>query len=479
VQPDTQIGAKVILSGDKRTATTPPIDEVKTEQSIATPAGKVRVTLEGVPIESSITLVDATSGKKLGEAQPKKGEPDPSNVDGFAAPFQPSQDLAPGTVAITVHGGPGTMDLGLGDVAIRVIPEGDNNAEGVSGKTGSNGTLQLTVPTGKPQRAVINVNGKDLVSNPFDATKAGGRLDVTVHWEAEGRPQALFDVEYKPELVLYAETTAKLPGAAAPQLFRSRPIQLVEGTGVHLPITVYPRILVNFSKRALVEDEKLGVRGTYTIQNMSWAPFSAGPDGMVLPLPKGFKGGQIAEENQGIASIAPGEGVRLVRPLAPGRTQFIVGYTLFSEGGELEWSLDLPYDMFQSGMEIKLHDGMTVRPQGARGRVATARDGSEWFVLDEISIRAGSSMVMKISGMPSQPAWRLWLPRIVGVLVVVLMIGGVVLALLKKPVQAAGASAAERRRSALLDELVELERTGKDPARREKVLAELERTWQE
>lgn len=96
-------------------------------------------------------------------------------------------------------------------------------------------------------------------------------------------------------------------------------------------------------------------------------------------------------------------------------------------------------------------------------------------MIDDISIRAGSSMAMSITGMPSQPAWRLWLPRIVGVLVLGLMIAGVLFALLRKQAPSVGG----KRRSVLLDELVELERTGKDPARREQVLAELERTWRD
>ena len=479
VQPDTQVGAKVILSGDKRTATTPPIDDVMTPQSIATPAGKVRVTIEGVPIEAPISLVDATTKTVLGQVKAAKGPPDPRRVQG-AAPFEAAADLPPGALAVRIHGGPGTVDTALPDVPIRVIPDDQDSAEGVSSKTGPDGTVQMQVPTDRKLKAVFNINGKDLVSQPFEVAKSGGRLDVVARWESEGVPQALFDVPYQPGLVLYAEIRAEMPGArdTTPQLFRSRPIQLVEGTGVHLPLTVYPRVLLNFSQTAGVEDEMLGVRGTYTLENVSWAPYSAGPDGLVIPLPKGFRGGKIADEHQSIASIAPGEGVRLLRPLPPGRTQFRVGYTLYSKGGELEWRLDIPYDMFQSGMEIRLHEGMEVKPEGrTRGRLGSLRDGSQWYVLDDISIRAGQSMVMKISGMPSPPEWRVWLPRVVGIAAVMLMIGGVLFALLRTPVRAGPAT--DKRRSALLDELVELERTGKDPARREQMLAELERVWRE
>lgn len=481
VQPDTQLGAKVILSGEKRTSTAPPIDELHMPQSIDTPAGKVRVTLEGIPLETTITLVDAATKAVLGELKAAKGPPDPRRIQG-QAPFQPAADLPPGTLAVTIQGGPATATAPLPDVPIRIIPDDQDNAEGVSSKTGPDGTVQMQVPADKKLKAVFNINGKDLVSPPFEVTKSGGRLEVTASWEAQGAPQAMFDVPYKPGLVLYAETTGAMPGSrdTRPQLFRSRPIQLLEGTGTHLPITIYPRVLLNFQKRAGVEDEMLGVRGTYTLENISWAPYSAGPDGMIIPLPKGFRGGKVAEEHQGIASVVPGEGVRILRPLAPGRTQFIVGYTLYSSGGELDWRLDIPYDMFQSDLQIRLSDGMEVKPEGrARGQLAEGRDGSQFFLLNDISIRAGQSMVMKITGMPAPPAWRVWVPYLVLIVVVMLIAGGVVFALVGKPAARAAPAAGDKRRSALLDELVDLERTGKDPARREQVLGELERLWRE
>ncbi len=474
--PDTQAGSKVLLSGDKRDATTEPIDEAMSPQSTPTPAGQVRVTLEGVAIDAPITLVDAVTKTVVATAAPRPGPPDPRNVRG-TAPFAPAADLPAGTVMVKVHGGPGTVDAGLPDVPIRIIPADQPNAEGVSSKTGPDGTVQLQVPSDKPQKAVLNVNGKDLVSGDFDLSKSGGRLDVTVSWEGQGRPQVVFDVPYRPELVVYAETRGTIPGAAREELFRSRPVQLVPSAGVHLPINVLPRVVLNFEKVAGIEDHRLFVRSTYTLQNLSWMPYSAGPDGMVIPLPKGFQGAKVAEEQQNLASITPGEGVRVVRPLGPGRTQFTVTYLMESEGGALDWDLDIKQDLYQATMQIRLHGDMTVKPRGAEGRTATARDGGQWFLLDNVNIRAGQSMQMKITGMPQEPEWRIWVPRMIGLLVFGLLLAGIVFAVVRPP--AAVALSGNRRRAVLLDELVELERTGANPARREQVLAELERLWRE
>jgi hypothetical protein len=471
VQPDSQVGAKVILSGEQRTSSAAPVDDT---HPAPTPAGHVRVLIDGAPTEEDIVLYDASTRREIGRAKPARGAPDPRAVRG-GAQIEPAADLPGGAVHVRIHGGPGTMDIGLPEVPVRIIPADALNSEGVSSKSGPDGTVQLTAPRDKQLKAVFTVNGKDLVSEEFFVGKTGVRIDVAVSWEAEGRLSALVAVPYRPELVVYAETSLK------GKTFRSQPAQLVAGTGVAVVITVYPRVLVNFSMRAVVEDELLAVRGTYTIENYAWAPYRAGPDGLVIELPKGFKGGRIAEEHQTIASIAPTEGVRIVRPLPPGRTQFIVGFSLGSKDGDLQWTLPLPHGTFQSGMEIRLADGMEVKPVGAaQGRVASGRDGAKWFVLDSITISPGQSMVMTMSGLPSDPPWRYWVPRIVGAAVLGMMAAGVLLAVLAGGRRGATGDrtlVGPALRAKLLDELVELERTGRDRARRDQLVAELERTW--
>ena len=101
-------------------------------------------------------------------------------------------------------------------------------------------------------------------------------------------------------------------------------------------------------------------------------------------------------------------------------------------------------------------------------------------VLRPITIAPHQSMAMSISGLPSRPAWRARVQAIIGVLVVAVMLAGIAFAMLgrrsgsaDRSAQASGAA----RRQKLLDELVELERTGGSPKRREQLLDELERLW--
>src|SRR5690606_31337360 len=121
----------------------------------------------------------------------------------------------------------------------------------------------------------------------------------------------------RPGQVFVAETT--MHG----QLYRSMPFQPVPHTGTRVSLFIFPRILFTFSLTSRVDDEYLAVNGRFEVSNNAWAPYApAGSDGLVIPLPKGFVGGLVAEKDQNDVALMPGEGFRIIRPLAPGQKQF-------------------------------------------------------------------------------------------------------------------------------------------------------------
>ena len=83
---ESQVGVRMILSSEKRDSKAPPIDDLnKADPQVATPAGKVRVVLEGVAdLTATVRLVDASTKKLIGEAKPETSGPDPSRVQGGA-----------------------------------------------------------------------------------------------------------------------------------------------------------------------------------------------------------------------------------------------------------------------------------------------------------------------------------------------------------------------------------------------------------
>ena len=80
---------------------------------------------------------------------------------------------------------------------------------------------------------------------------------------------------------------------------------------------------------------------------------------------------------------------------------------------------------------------------------------------------------------PSAPEWRVWVPRVVGLLVVLVLFGGIWFGFVERPSASAAAKVAAARRQKLLDELVELERDNDraDPKRKAEIVAELEQLW--
>ncbi len=481
LQLDSQSGYRALLSGEKKDSKKPFVDQYATPQSIPTPPGKVRVTLEGIPPDDAkIQLIDAATHAVVAELPAAKMEADPTTVQG-GSKFEAKKDLPAGTIEVTVHGGIGT-DGPLGDVEIRVIASDASQLEDASVKTGADGKVTVTASPealkAKQQRAVFRILGRDFVSEPFDVSKAGGTLDITAKWSSQGRPQAMFDVPYKPGQVLYAETTigGKLAGT-----YRSIPVMPAETAGTHLGIVIYPRLMLKFRMRADVDDRLLAVQGLFQVQNNSWIPYRDTTEGMLIPLPEGFKGGILADSDQASVAVVPDQGFRIMRPLAPmGTKSFVGGFSLpVDDSGASEWKLDLPLGTVGSMIQIHQTPGLHVDAP-LDGQILEGKDGLPYYVLDKITIGRNRSMVMNISGLPTPEGWKIWAPRIVGVVVVLLLLGGLGFALFgRHRVEASSALLAKK--NAMLEELVQLERSGADTptqkARREQLMKDLEKIW--
>ncbi|HEY5949518.1 MAG TPA: hypothetical protein VIV40_28685 [Kofleriaceae bacterium] len=474
VMLDPRAGVRMILSSEKRTSTAPPLDDLsKIERQDGAPAaGKIRVALEGAPApDMTAMLVDAEQKLVIARAKPTQAPPDPTDVQAQANwDDKPAVPVPAGTLRLVVHGG-STTDEPLAGVGVRLVAATAQDDAGTDQKTTASGTIDVTTPIKEPVIAVVTINGKQLRSKPLDLSKSGGVMTVTARWPSEGKPEVVFDLVPRPGQAVYVET--QLMG----QTYKSLPFQPVPERGTRVTLFIFPRVLFTFSLTSRIDDEYLAVNGRFEVSNNSWSPYVGGPDGLLIPLPKHFEGALVADKDQGDVAVAPGEGYRIVRPIAPGQRTFHGAFSLPVEHGEVTWNLDLPYGAFNSGMEILQVPGMHVEtPPGVKGETATVPQGT-YFVLPQISILPKQSMVMTISGLPAPAAWRIWMPRIIGVVVILMMIAGVTFALTRTKPDAETSAAREGRRQKLLDELVELEKAGKNEKRREQIMAELEALW--
>lgn len=483
MQLDGQSGVKVVLSSEKRDSTDAVIDDLSkvSPQEPATPeADKIRVVVDGAGTTEPVTLFDAATGKKIGSAPTSSGSPDPSNYQANGK-FEAKSDLPAGTLDIEVKGGAGQTEDPIGDVDVRIIDANakDLNAPGMSSKTGDTGTVRMAVAPDKKFKAVITLYGKPLVSQAFQLDKAGGKIALTAHWSEAGRPEAIFNVPTKPGQVVYAELTMQ-DNDGKDVSFRSAPFSPVAGHGSTIEIGALPRIVFKFHMGAVVDDEYLGVQGEFEVDNYSWSPYSGGPDGILIPLPKHFKGASVDKNDQTDVAVDQGNGFRISRPLGPGRRVFHGVFSLPVDHGNVDWALDLPFGAWDSNLNILQIPGLDVKlPAGVRGGSGRAQNGQAIYSIPDIRIQPNHAMVLGISGLPSVPGWKLWLPRIAGLVVLLTLFAGVVMAVVFGRRRKAVDPNRGDRRARLLDELVEIDRVGKDSKRRDTVLAELEKLWED
>jgi hypothetical protein len=470
-----QVGVRVLMSSQKKDSTAPAIDDLGAGEE-PTPAGKVRVSLDGVPESTAdVSLVDAQTHTVLGKVHQTPGPPDPHAISG-GAPFEQRADLPAGTLTIDAHGGMGTATDPLAHVAVRVIAGDaqDIPDDAPGGETDASGTLRVEKIAGGPKKAVLTINGRQFLTSNFDLAGSGGALHVTAQWDSTGKPEAVFDYIPRADQIVYAETVMR------GQQYRSRPFMGVGERGSHLVLQIYPRVLFAFSWTARLDDQFLNVQGRFELFNNSWAPYQVGREGILIPLPKGFQHGILAEQDQMDVATDPGNGFRIVRPIPPGGRRFIGGFSLPVEAGKVAWALDLPFGAYQSGIEIQELPGMSIDVPSSVHTEHAEDNRGKWQVLSPITIMPNQSMVMAISGLPASPGWSVWVPRIVGITVVATMLAGLGFALWRR--RTLGDATRDARRTKLLDELVALEkgdeRTPKQDKRREELLSELENLWE-
>lgn len=473
---DGMAGVRVMLSGEKRAATTPAVDDLSRldEQPKAElPVGAVRVQFAGVPEDGTAAeLIDLVTGQPV--AKTVLGPPlvDLDSIKLQATPVTADPALAPGALVLTLthDGGP------LTDRAVTLRRVGAAAAEADLVGQLANGVATFTgVPAGQVELRIA-VDGDAVGTATLTTTGVGARATVDVAWLVRGEAGASFtgvatggDRAYAVRAVMHNQT------------YLSAPFQLGADRGAAITVLVMPRIMFQWSLTSFLDDVFLGVRGSFGIRNASWAPYLSGtdarPDDLVLPLPVGFQGAIVRDDFQAMVGVDPAKGFVIRRPIPPGGMQFIAGFSLKVDHGTVRWSMPLPLGTFESGIEIKKVGGANVvLPDGVKFKVETATDErGQWMVLSPITILPGKTMEFEIHDLPHEAWWRTYGRKAVGGLVLVLLTLGTVFALVRpKP-----GTLPTARFDALLDELAALEASGADPARRAALMTQLETLYKQ
>jgi hypothetical protein len=471
------LGTRMVLSAAKRTSTEPSIDDydrlvpqyAQVDPGVVVAEIRTRTHDDGGTVE----LVSATTGKVLAtETLPPAGEPTSAAQARFSAPT-PDTRVPKGMVAVVAMSGSGKE---LEGATLELVPaEAVTNVQAMRVQTDEQGIGAFeNVPTGRYQLR-LSFDGRSGQSDPMDIDVTAGGVVVQgmLAW-FDGIPPRNVTIKSVPAVPEPVYVRLKMKGEHRLGV----PFLPAPGTGMFERFVLGERMYMTFFLHGSVDDRYYAVNGTITLVNGWWTPYRPTEDGVLVPLPRGFTGGVVGDDDKSRVTADPGYGFRIRRPLPPGGFKFQAGFSLPIVDGTTTWTMDLPWGTGNSTVNLLESPGMKVDfPPGARTSTKYGDDGTPWKSIAGITIEPKHSMTMVVSGLPVPPSWKIWTPRIVGLIVLVLLVAAVLLAIKARRVPASARAAANAKVQALMDELVALERKGQGGRRKEQILGELEKLW--
>ena len=206
-------------------------------------------------------------------------------------------------------------------------------------------------------------------------------------------------------------------------MYRSVPFLFVPGTGAVLSVVIYPGLMFRFRLEGKLNDTYMNFGGLFALNNISYAPYMDKSGGVLIPLPTGFAGAQVAEEYQDRVTIDRERGFVWRGSVPPGGIQFHAAYTLPVVEGRYDFDWPLPFGALSSMLLFEKFPGSDVKiADNAQGRIQQDRQGRQYYRLDDINIAPKQRMVMHVSGLPRYPQWKRVVQYCIGVIVLGLLV---------------------------------------------------------
>jgi hypothetical protein len=454
-----QVGLRLMLAGEAPDAALPAIDDQSRADEFgdgrAPPAGEVVVRLRGqVKGASPIRLVEV-GGAEVGTAEAILQK---LVVGTKVSVGQPAADpaLRDGLVKVTVvrtgqpghdheHGAIGTV------VEVREADGPADAAPVASVTTGGDGTASFeALPAGKRYVVRTIAHGTPGDGAAFDLPVKGGiSVPVQIRFTEEQSLEARFEgVAGGPGKIYVASVQA------GGRRYLSAPVMLTDTLGAATGIFIYPQLVMSFHGGSELDDQRMFFQLQISLINPTNSPRDPGPDGLKIPLPRGFRGASVDEALASRVKVLD-DGVVWRGPLPPGQKDLVVGFSLDVSEGRLTFDLPLPLGAWQSQIVFEDLPGVTFEvPPSARRDKRRGQGGRNFVVLTDINIEPGKSMVLGLSGLPQPMLWQRWAPPLLG-LVVLGLLGWAGLGIVRGT--RAGPAGAEAERERLYGELVTLE----------------------
>jgi hypothetical protein len=176
--------------------------------------------------------------------------------------------------------------------------------------------------------------------------------------------------------VVYAETTVN--GAR----YRSLPVQLVRHTGTTLGLWVLPRVMPTYRFVAQPADNALLVTALIEVRNYAWAPYVFAGE---VPLPRGALNVKNVDRDAPDMSVTS-TGVRVARPLRPGRRSITVSFEVRGAANKVPWSLDLPFGSLKSRFYVAKLPGVDLTPPAGIASTIEPWPDGDYLALEAIDL---------------------------------------------------------------------------------------------
>ena len=339
--------------------------------------------------------------------------PDPKQMSGIALAVP---DIPVGTVTARVIRGALTNPVPGLDVEV--------TGSGVSktAKTDEAGRATFSGLTpGTRLKAVVVANGERVESQEFEVPSRGGIRTMLVLTDAEIEKKAAQDREL-----------AKEPAIPGTVVFGEESRFVIEAGDDALNV-FYILQIVNTAKRQVQTDAPL-----------------------VFQLPDGAQGAGMIE-GSAPNGVAAGKMVTITGPFQPGNTMIQFAYSVPLGASTIVLAQKLPAQLTQVSLVAqKLGDMQLSSPQVAQKREMTGDDNKVFIVAQGGMVKAGDTLTLTLSNLPSRPSWPANLALLVSAIILLAGAWGATRRT-ATPKQAARQANLQARREKLFAELAALE----------------------
>jgi hypothetical protein len=287
--------------------------------------------------------------------------PDPKAMSGVPLPVG---DLSPGTVTARVIRG--QLSNPVDGATVELTGAGDAK----TAKTDNSGRATFTgIAPGTRVKTRVTIDGQAIESQEFVVPTAGGMRVMLVATDPNAVKQAAEDAQL-----------AQQPPVSGTVAFGSE-----------------SRFVIEIGEDALNVFNMLQITNTGKRTVKTAAP-------LVFDLPKGAVGVGMMEGSTPSA-VAAGSRVTVNGPFPPGNTVVQFGYSMPLGDDTIALAQTLPAALPQVSLVVqKIGSMQLASPQLAQRREMSA-DGNTYIVAEGGALKAGDTLSLTLSGLPSRPTW--------------------------------------------------------------------------